>query len=168
MIAAADFRAEDRANVVPHHLVLLQFGILLLCASSCLPPLAVCRARGPLPDPLCTPGAVDTRSIAVVCTMRTRDRRFVNRSSRRRVLESYGVSVSDSSQYEVDHLIPLEPRGIQRGHQSLGGAHRRSGTEGPARGCRARGRLLRPLAAPGQAACVFIGLDTARARRELT
>jgi hypothetical protein len=61
-----------------------------------------------LPDPLCTPGAVGTRSIAVVCTTRTRDRRFVDGSIRRRVLESYGVPVSDSSQYEVDHLIPLE------------------------------------------------------------
>jgi hypothetical protein len=108
MIAIAGFRSKDRARVMPLPIGLLPFVVLLLCAASCSPPLAVCRAHGPLPDPLCTPGAVDTRSIGVVCGTRTRDRRFVDRSTRRRVLETYGVPFTGSSQYEVDHLIPLE------------------------------------------------------------
>jgi hypothetical protein len=68
-----------------------------------------CRVEGLLPDRSCTPGAVATTSIAVVCHTSTRGRRDVSRAVRRRVFEAYGLAPRQPrGAYEIDHLIPLE------------------------------------------------------------
>lgn len=68
---------------------------------------ASCTASGLLPDASCTPGAVATASLDVVCHTSTRGRRHVDAAARRRVLAAYGVSSADAPRYEVDHLVPL-------------------------------------------------------------
>lgn len=68
---------------------------------------AACTARGLLPDATCTPGAVATTSLDVVCHTPTRGRRHVDGATRRRVLAAYGVAPADALHYELDHLIPL-------------------------------------------------------------
>lgn len=65
-----------------------------------------CHARGLLPDPQCTPGAVDTTDLAVVCGTSTKRRRHVTKAVRRQVLAAYGFA--PRGDYEIDHLIPLE------------------------------------------------------------
>ena len=67
-----------------------------------------CSARGPLPDPTCTPGAVATTSLAIICGTTTEGRRHVTDATKRAVLASYGVAWADHGAYEVDHLVPLE------------------------------------------------------------
>ena len=84
--------------------------ISLLLAS-----LVLCHARGPLPDSLCTPGAIETADLAVVCGQSTRERRHVDEAMRRAVLASYGVPWKRRGEYEADHLVPL----------SLGGGNMR-------------------------------------------
>jgi hypothetical protein len=64
-----------------------------------------CVARGELPDPACTPGAVDPS--AFVCGQPTRERRHVDEAMRRRVFAEYDVPWAERSAYEVDHLVPL-------------------------------------------------------------
>jgi hypothetical protein len=67
-----------------------------------------CHARGLLPDAACTPGAVETTSLAVVCGSGTRGRRDVNRVTKRRVFEAYGLAPHQPpGAYEIDHLVPL-------------------------------------------------------------
>jgi hypothetical protein len=65
-----------------------------------------CHVRGLLPDPACTPGAVETTDLAIICGQRTSERRRVSATARRRVLDAYGYSKVPG--LEVDHLIPLE------------------------------------------------------------
>jgi hypothetical protein len=76
------------------------------------PPLATnatgCAARGPLPDPACSPGAVGTTDLAVICGQGTRERRHVTEATRRAVFEAYGAPWDERAGYEVDHLISLE------------------------------------------------------------
>jgi hypothetical protein len=68
-----------------------------------------CQTRGLLPDAACTPGAVSTTSLDVVCGTATRGRRKVNRALRRRVLHAYGLPLHEEpGAYEIDHLVPLE------------------------------------------------------------
>jgi hypothetical protein len=65
--------------------------------------------REALPDPLCTPGSVETVDLATVCGTSTKGRRRVSEDLRRAVLEEYGlVSPLPTGAFEVDHLIPLE------------------------------------------------------------
>jgi hypothetical protein len=72
-----------------------------------------CRARGLLPDPACTPGAVSrTATLARVCTPGYSSRvRDVPQSVKERVYAAYGVAVHSGDTYEVDHLVPLEVGG---------------------------------------------------------
>ena len=64
---------------------------------------------GLFPDAACTPGAVATASLAIVCHTSTRGRRQVSRDLRRAVFAEYGLSPHQPpGSYEVDHLIPLE------------------------------------------------------------
>ena len=108
-----------------------------------------CRAssggRGqPLPDPRCTPGAVDTAVtqaslLDTVCrrggyTSSVRPPRQVTDAAKRRMLAAYGMPRSQSSKVELDHLVPLalggssdvrnlwpEPNRLTAGHTNLGG-----------------------------------------------
>ena len=66
-----------------------------------------CVALGPLPDPLCTPGAVETTDLAVICGQSTRERRHVTAVERREVFAEYGIPFPSTEEYEVDHLVPL-------------------------------------------------------------
>lgn len=66
-------------------------------------------ARGVLPDPKCTPGAVMTVDMGTICHTSTDARRHVDRKLRMQVYQEYGVSYPQGpGMYEVDHLIPLE------------------------------------------------------------
>jgi len=68
-----------------------------------------CSAVGLLPDPACTPGAIATTDLRIVCRTSTRGRRLVSRDLRRRVFAAYGLPPDQPpGAYEVDHLIPLE------------------------------------------------------------
>jgi hypothetical protein len=69
---------------------------------------ASCTRDGELPDRSCTPGAVSTTDLGVICQTSTRSRRHVSESVRRSVLASYGVRRADAGGYELDHLVPLE------------------------------------------------------------
>lgn len=69
---------------------------------------AGCTARGLLPDPACTPGAMALVERAAVCGSSSRSRRHVSSLTRRLVLVSYGVAPADAHLYELDHLVPLE------------------------------------------------------------
>jgi hypothetical protein len=69
----------------------------------------VCHFEGLLPDPRCTPGAVQTTDRAIVCGTSTRSRREVSEETRSRVFAEYGLSPHHApGAYELDHLIPLE------------------------------------------------------------
>jgi hypothetical protein len=68
-----------------------------------------CHVAGLLPDHACTPGAVQTIDLHVVCRTSTRGRRDVPREMRRAVFAAYGLSPHQPpGSYEVDHLVPLE------------------------------------------------------------
>ena len=70
---------------------------------------AGCVARGQLPDPSCTPGAVMTTDAATICDESTQARRNVPASVHREALTEYGYSYPQASgAFEVDHLVPLE------------------------------------------------------------
>ena len=70
---------------------------------------SACAVRGPLPDPACTPGAVMTTDLDVVCHRSTRERRRVSAEVHRLALTEYGFSYPQPlGAFEVDHLIPLE------------------------------------------------------------
>lgn len=82
-------------------------------ASGYNPPRAAknsgCVARGALPDPECTPGAVMTSDLEVICHQSTRERRHVPANVHRAAFTDYGLSYPQASgAFEVDHLIPLE------------------------------------------------------------
>lgn len=67
-----------------------------------------CHAVGLLPDSACTPGAVETTSIDVVCRTSTKGRRHVSRELRRAAFAEYGIAWSERGAYELDHVISLE------------------------------------------------------------
>jgi hypothetical protein len=72
-------------------------------------PTSACttRAGGDLPDPDCTPGAIDTTvGVRTVCTQPSSERRDVPPAVRRHVLVSYGMDPA-TFEGEVDHLVPL-------------------------------------------------------------
>jgi hypothetical protein len=93
--------------------------VLVACVTSCVapspstPPVLeqqhVCRARGPLPDRLCTPGAVETINLEVICHESTVERRNVTVAEKRTAFGAYGLDYpQERGAYEADHLIPLE------------------------------------------------------------
>jgi hypothetical protein len=68
-----------------------------------------CHVSGLLPDRACTPGAIATVSLAIICHTSTRSRRQVSRELRRAAFAEYGLNPRQPpGSYEVDHLIPLE------------------------------------------------------------
>ncbi|HEU5270022.1 MAG TPA: hypothetical protein VFU36_08865 [Jatrophihabitans sp.] len=90
-----------------------------------VPPPGTCHYRhsGPevLPDPVCTPGAVDSAVSqanlrTTVCrkggyTASVRPPESATNAIKRRLLAAYGVPVADASKYELDHLIELSSGG---------------------------------------------------------
>jgi hypothetical protein len=65
--------------------------------------------HGALPDSACTPGAVMTKDLDVICHHGTHDRRHVEASAHKQAFTEYGISYPQPrGAYEVDHLIPLE------------------------------------------------------------
>jgi hypothetical protein len=71
---------------------------------------AGCRVRGPLPDPVCTPGATLTGATARdVCTPGWAGRhRNVSSATKRDVYAAYGIAHHGRGEYEMDHLVSLE------------------------------------------------------------
>jgi hypothetical protein len=68
-----------------------------------------CKARGALPDSACTPGAVKTTNLDVICHESTKNRRHVSATSHREAFTEYGYTFPQArGAFEVDHLIPLE------------------------------------------------------------
>jgi hypothetical protein len=68
-----------------------------------------CQANGALPDPACTPGAVMTKDIDIICHHATRARRHVEASVHKLAFAEYGYGFPQPmGTFEVDHLIPLE------------------------------------------------------------
>ncbi len=76
-----------------------------------------CDYRGPLPDPRCTPGALNPAVTqetldSTLCrpggyTDSVRPPRSYTDSLKPRFMEAYGVESEPYSDYELDHLIPL-------------------------------------------------------------
>lgn len=69
-----------------------------------------CRARGSLPDPGCTPGAVfGSATRAQICVPGySSSVRNVPEAVKRAVYAQYGIVTRAPGQYEVDHLVSLE------------------------------------------------------------
>ena len=68
-----------------------------------------CAANQILPDSACTPGAVLTTNTTVVCKVGyTKTVRDVSEATKKKVFAEYGITYSQHSNYEVDHLISLE------------------------------------------------------------
>jgi hypothetical protein len=76
-----------------------------------------CHSVGGLPDPACTPGAIDPRvtqaNIATtICvpgyTAKVRPPAAYTGALKRLQIAQYGYADTDPSHYEEDHLIPLE------------------------------------------------------------
>jgi hypothetical protein len=64
-----------------------------------------------LPDPKCTPGSVQSTSVAAICTpgWATAHREYFTVAEREKAFARYGVYTTDPAGYgEYDHLIPLE------------------------------------------------------------
>lgn len=75
-----------------------------------------CQARGQLPDPACTPGAIfRAGTLAQICTSGySSSVRNVPEWVKRLVYAEYGTAPSTPGSYEVDHLVPLELGGSNR------------------------------------------------------
>jgi hypothetical protein len=71
---------------------------------------ATCHARGPLPDPACTPGAVRTTDASAVCARGSaKAARNVPQATKTVVVRAYGRRGTGCAKAcEVDHLISLE------------------------------------------------------------
>lgn len=72
-----------------------------------------CKINKSLPDVTCTPGAIMTLDLKIICFQSTSVRRNVSESTANKVYAEYGVkkpknNVGKNQIYEVDHLIPLE------------------------------------------------------------
>ena len=68
-----------------------------------------CKSDQAIPDPACTPGAVLTTDLTVICRSGyTKTVRDVPVSVKKRVFEQYGIPWERRGDYEVDHLISLE------------------------------------------------------------
>ena len=99
--------AGDISNGVAVAAVLIA-AIVVLSTSAGADSAAHCHVRGLLPDPVCTPGSVETADLDVICHQTTRERRDVDEVTKERVFAEYGLSPKQPrGAYEVDHLIPL-------------------------------------------------------------
>lgn len=91
-----------------------------------IPRSGTCRLRTaadgePLPDPACTPGAIDsavsdTDTATTVCrkggyTASVRPPETMTEPVKRKLLAAYGIPASEIGKYELDHLIDLAAGG---------------------------------------------------------
>jgi hypothetical protein len=69
-----------------------------------------CRARGVLPDPACTPGAIFAgATVSQICTAGySKSVRYVPVSLKQSIYAEYGVESHPPGSYEIDHLVSLE------------------------------------------------------------
>ncbi|HLZ62285.1 MAG TPA: HNH endonuclease [Ktedonosporobacter sp.] len=68
-----------------------------------------CQVRGPLEDPLCTPGALLPATKETICVSGYAGSvRNVPQSLKDQVYREYGISSHAPGQYEVDHLVSLQ------------------------------------------------------------
>jgi hypothetical protein len=69
-----------------------------------------CVARGALPDPDCTPGAIfpDATTAQICQSGYARSVRNVPDSEKQQVYAEYGIASHFPGQYEIDHLVSLE------------------------------------------------------------
>jgi hypothetical protein len=69
-----------------------------------------CRARGPLPDPQCSPGDVFPNATKeIICTKGyATSVRDVSQSLKDEVYARYGIAHHVPYEYEVDHIVSLE------------------------------------------------------------
>ncbi len=68
-----------------------------------------CVIKHALPDPGCTPGAVDkSATVEIICGRSTKEVRNTSRSIDKATFAAYGVSRNDGVKRENDHLISLE------------------------------------------------------------
>ncbi|MCA1646922.1 MAG: hypothetical protein LC797_16165 [Chloroflexi bacterium] len=82
-----------------------------------------CTSRGGLPDPACTPGAIDPRvtsatTTATICTSgytaKVRPPVSVTDRIKREQMIAYGLAGQPLSSFELDHLVSLELGGAPR------------------------------------------------------
>lgn len=92
------------------------FALFCLLAS----PALACQSVNGLPDPDCTPGAIDPhvtqdnihQTICVPGYSKTvRPPVSVSNAMKRRVMKEYGLPWSDHKQMEGDHFLPIEAGG---------------------------------------------------------
>ena len=77
--------------------------------------------KEPLPDPLCTPGAVDPTVTqgnlqSTVCrkggyTSSVRPPEYLSEAAKRQIMAAYGIPWSQAHTVELDHLVPLTTGG---------------------------------------------------------
>lgn len=64
---------------------------------------------GAVPDATCSPGAVLTTNIKMICTVGyTKTVRNVSTATKKKVFKEYDIPYAQHSNYEVDHIISLE------------------------------------------------------------
>jgi hypothetical protein len=77
-----------------------------------LAPQRICHSENGLPDSKCTPGAVRTTDADNIChggsTKQFRPPSSFTDALKRQQLTAYGYADTNPSDYEEDHLIPLE------------------------------------------------------------
>lgn len=80
-----------------------------------VPSSGLCQIRWqngePLPDPKCTPGAVQSTDTAAICTpgWATAHREYFTKEQRELAFAKYGIQTTNPAGYgEYDHLVPLE------------------------------------------------------------
>lgn len=128
---------RPRIRIRRRHVVAAAAGALLLFGASRIPPqpqplatfgpATTCVARGPLPDPVCTPGARNpdvTQSTigSTICvsgwTATVRPSVSYTDPLKVSQMNAYGFTGS-TRDYEEDHLIPLELGGDPRDPRNL-------------------------------------------------
>ncbi|HEU0081143.1 MAG TPA: HNH endonuclease signature motif containing protein [Candidatus Paceibacterota bacterium] len=70
-----------------------------------------CAVNGPLPDPLCSPGAIFARTpLETICQPGyTKKVRSVSTSLKKKIYAAYGIPYPQKTgTYELDHIVPLE------------------------------------------------------------
>lgn len=96
-------------KILPNLPVLALAGLLVAWTPPAPTKATGCHVDGLLPDSACTPGAVQTTDLQLICGSSTSTRRHVTRTVRRAVFEAYGLSPQQApGAYEVDHLVSLE------------------------------------------------------------
>jgi hypothetical protein len=96
-------------KIHPYLLAMALAGLLVAWTPPAPTKATGCHVNGLLPDVSCTPGAVATTDMQIVCGTSTRGRRNVTEAERRAVFVAYGLSPRQpEGAFEVDHLVSLE------------------------------------------------------------